>query len=132
MRKVLDAWAVLTWLERGAAWPTVQALLEAASGGALELYINMINAGEVYYVLARRRGVLYAEEFLEDLDAALPVRVILPDRALIAQAARLKSRYPISYADGFAAATALELAAPLVTGDPELRTVAGLQLEWLG
>ncbi|MBM3746144.1 MAG: type II toxin-antitoxin system VapC family toxin [Acidobacteria bacterium] len=30
------------------------------------------------------------------------------------------------------AATALELAAPLVTGDPELRTVPQLELEWSG
>ncbi len=34
-------------------------------------------------------------------------------------AARLKARFPISYADAFAAATALRAGAQLVTGDDE-------------
>lgn len=50
-------------------------------------------------------------------------------------AAGLKSRYAISYADAFAAATALMHDAPLVTGDPELRAMAAgksnLKLEWI-
>jgi predicted nucleic acid-binding protein len=132
MRKVLDAWAVLAWLEGGSAGPKVEALLEAATRGQAELFLNLINAGEVYYILAKRHGLPHAEEFLEDLDASLPVQSILPSRTLVIRAAQLKSRFAISYADGFAAATALELSAPLVTGDAELRTVAGLELEWLG
>jgi len=48
----------------------------------------------------------------------------------------LKARYAISYADGFAAATAMLQGAPLVTGDPELRVMAAkekaLRLEWIG
>jgi uncharacterized protein len=55
---------------------------------------------------------------------------------LVMLAATLKARYAISYADGFAAATALLQDAPLVTGDPELRAMAAkektLQLEWIG
>jgi predicted nucleic acid-binding protein len=51
-------------------------------------------------------------------------------------AAKLKSRYAISYADAFAAATAIIRESPLLTGDPELRAVATqekiLQLEWIG
>lgn len=51
-------------------------------------------------------------------------------------AATLKSRHAISYADAFSAATALLRDVPLVTGDPELRTMAAaeknLKLEWIG
>jgi predicted nucleic acid-binding protein len=51
-------------------------------------------------------------------------------------AATLKARHAISYADGFAAATALLQDAPLVTGDPEMKAMAAaenaLQLEWIG
>jgi predicted nucleic acid-binding protein len=132
MRKVLDAWAVLAWVEGALAAPAVEALLEAATRGEVELFLNLINAGEVYYILAKRRGLAHAEEFLEDLETCLPVQTILPSRALVIRAAKLKSQYPISYADGFAAATALELPASLVTGDADLRAVAGLELEWLG
>ena len=45
---------------------------------------------------------------------------------LIFRAAELKARYPISYADAFALASAIEHQAELVTGDPELRRVEHL------
>ena len=45
---------------------------------------------------------------------------------LIYRAAELKARYPISYADAFALAMALEHSAVLVTGDPEFRQVEHL------
>ena len=50
-------------------------------------------------------------------------------------AATFKARYPISYADGFAVATAVVRGEPLVTGDSELREMAStekvLKLEWI-
>ena len=51
------------------------------------------------------------------------------------KAARLKAGWRISYADSFAAATALERNEPLVTGDPEFRPLSageGLLLDWIG
>jgi predicted nucleic acid-binding protein len=38
----------------------------------------------------------------------------------------LKAQFVISYADAFALATAVQLKAPLVTGDPELTALADL------
>jgi len=50
----------------------------------------------------------------------------------ILAAARLKTEYPISYADAFAASLAQELGASLVTGDPEFKTIKEkLSLFWL-
>ena len=46
-------------------------------------------------------------------------------------AASLKGQYPIAYADAFAAALAIKYRCPLVTGDPELRRVDSLDLEWI-
>jgi predicted nucleic acid-binding protein len=55
---------------------------------------------------------------------------------LVMLAATLKARHPISYADGFATATAILHSVPLITGDPEIRTMAArektLQLHWVG
>lgn len=132
MRKVLDAWAVLAWLEGESARPRIDALLAEAVAGEIHLWMNLVNVGEVYYRLVRRHGVVEAEEFLDDLDGSLPIRTLLPDRRCILDAARIKSRYLLSYADAFAAATAMEKDALLVTGDPELRAVDGLKLEWIG
>ena len=43
------------------------------------------------------------------------------DEALLLKAASLKARYPISYADSFAAALAKIRNCALLTGDPEFR-----------
>jgi len=46
----------------------------------------------------------------------------------------LKARYPISYADSFAAALAMINNCPLLTGDPEFRSLEKqgiISIEWL-
>jgi predicted nucleic acid-binding protein len=48
------------------------------------------------------------------------VRVEVPDRELVLEAAHLKIRGWISYADCFAIATARRHGAPLLTGDREI------------
>jgi len=46
--------------------------------------------------------------------------------------AALKGRFPIAYADAFAAALAQKYNCPLVTGDPEFRRVDQLNIDWIG
>ena len=51
---------------------------------------------------------------------------------LLYKAAEFKAEYPISYADCFALACALEHSAILVTGDPEFKKVVHLvSIEWI-
>ena len=50
----------------------------------------------------------------------------------VAMAVRLKARFPIAYADAFAAATAIRMNAVIVTGDPEFRRMEHLvTINWL-
>jgi ribonuclease VapC len=132
---VLDSWAIIGWLQgEEPARAKVRELLEQASRGAAKVSISLINVGEVFYLIAKRHGAVPAERFLADL-AMMPIQALLPDRKLILGAARLKSRYPISYADAFAAETAREQNAILVTGDPELWQLSKrepVELLWLG
>ncbi len=44
----------------------------------------------------------------------------------------LKAKFPISYADSFAAALAQKHECPVVTGDPEFRAIADLAIDWIG
>jgi len=53
----------------------------------------------------------------------LPVTIEVSTAEDIWHAAMLKGRFPISYADAFAAALSLKYNCPLVTGDPEFRSV---------
>jgi ribonuclease VapC len=50
----------------------------------------------------------------------LPLTIVPASDEAVFAAVDLKMRHAISYADGFAASTALQLEATLVTGDPEL------------
>jgi ribonuclease VapC len=129
---VFDSWAVLAWLRGEAASARVAEFLNHAEAAEMRISMSWINAGEVYYMLARKHGRAMADEFLTRLPS-LPLRLELPDRELVIEAARLKAARRLSYADSFAAALARRENAVLVTGDPELHDLHDiLAIEWLG
>jgi ribonuclease VapC len=133
---VLDSWAMIGWLQgEEPARSTVREILErAALRDGDSVSMSMINVGEVFYLIAKRQGAAPAERFLSELPT-MPIQSLVPDRRLILDAARLKSRFPISYADAFAVETALQQKAVLVTGDPELLALSKkepVELLWIG
>jgi ribonuclease VapC len=94
-------------------------------------YMNQINLGEVYYKTIRAVGLQEAKNFLENF-FRLPITTILPDSELIWKASEIKAEHSISYADCFAAATALRYQATILTGDPEFKKIESLvAIEWL-
>jgi predicted nucleic acid-binding protein len=114
MTVVLDSWAIMRLLDGSEpAASRVQTVID--SGDAVMSWINL---GEVHYVLQRARGAGIADETVRDIEQV--VRAVLPDRALVLDAAAIKSAHRMSYADAFAAATAVHHGAALWTGDPEL------------
>lgn len=100
-----------------------------------EPYLSIINLGEAYYIVLRRRG--------EDAAAELVRGVRQEDRLVIAEATRervkaaacIRAGGGLAYAEAFGLGLAQELGAWLVTGDPELRTVAAklaVEILWIG
>ncbi len=132
-RFVLDAWAVLALLQaEEPAAARVRALIEQASGGSAELWISIVNLGEVFYRVGRLRGEREAGQVLAEL-RALPWDVLPASDERVWAAARVKMRQRVSFADAFAAAAAMERDATLVTGDPELCQLGPpVQVERLG
>jgi len=122
---LLDSFAMLAFLNRERGFEKVRSLLRAAEVSAEPLLMNEINIGEVYYVTAKDRSVDHAEEFLRRLET-LPIQPISNSFAEVLEAARIKARFPISYADAFAVATAVRMDAVIVTGDPEFDAVSHL------
>ena len=62
----------------------------------------------------------------------LGIKVLPAPDTMVYKAAELKAEYPISYADCFALACALEHSAILVTGDPEFKKVFHLVgIQWI-
>lgn len=128
---MLDSFAVLAFLNRESGFEKVNSLLRQAERAGAPLLMNEINIGEVYYVTARERSFEQAEDFLNRLET-LPIQLVANSFDQVLEAAKLKARFPISYADAFAVATAIRMNAVVVTGDPEFRQVEQLvKIDWL-
>lgn len=93
--------------------------------------MSTIHVGEVYFSLRKQHSEKLSEWWRES-SRTLPVTIEVPTGDEIWDAALLKGQYPIAYADAVAAALAHKYHCPLVTGDPELRSVKGLELDWIG
>ena len=125
-RFVLDAWAILAFLQREEpAAARVRELLEAAAQAQVQLLISIINLGEVYYRVGKVKGEGEAQGTLDQL-RRLAIAVIPATEDVVLAAARLKMCHAISYADAFAATAATTARAILVTGDPELAQLTDL------
>ena len=120
---MLGAWAVLAWLRgEGAEAKRVRLLLRSAAKKKIRLLLSLINLGEVYYNTAKMIGEARADTILKQLRLA-PISFVSVSESLVLKAARLKAHFPVSYADAFAAATAGEENAILVTGDRDFKVL---------
>ncbi len=125
---VLDSYAILVFLNREQGWEKVRDIIRDATHDRAELHMSLINMAEVRYTTARRRSnILQIFAALE----ALPITIASAD-AYVESVINLKTRYPIALTDCFAAALAIDLNCPLITGDPEFKKLEDkLQVEWL-
>lgn len=132
--KVLDSWALISFLEDEPAAARVEELLVKAESGAHRLLLCVVNWGEIYYNTMREVSREAAERAAQEI-AGLKIEVVGVDsenRELTRQAAVYKATRKLSYADAFAAALAKIEDAELVTGDREFREVADeIKIEWL-
>lgn len=126
----LDSYALMAFLEREPGYAFVQDMLREAEVG-VPLWMSLINWGEVYYATVRSKGQDAADDAVDVIDQ-LPIALAAPTRADVLEAARLKAKYPVSYADCFAAALARLHGCPVVTGDPDFRLLEKeVKVKWL-
>jgi len=119
-RIVLDAWALLALIfgEEPAAGK-VKSLVEQYGAKSSAVHVSWINLGEVFYTIARKKGMETAEAVLQDI-LELPARFHEPGRNDILAASRIKATCRLSYADAFAVSLADRQDAAVCTGDPEI------------
>ena len=128
---LFDSFAILKYYQDETGAEKVENLLRSAQRDLLKAFMSEINLGEVYYITIRRIGLESAKENLERL-LNLPIKIIAPSSELIMKAAEIKAQYTISYADCFAAATAEQLSASIITGDPEFKKVEHfVTVDWI-
>ncbi len=128
---VLDAHALLAYLEGEEGKEVVVSVLNEIADGHAEAFLCIVNWGEVWYTAFREggeeRAMLY-EKTLAEMD----IQVLDVDRELTLVAARFKGSHKMSYADAYAAATAKLRNAHLVTGDKEFKSVEkDIKVKWI-
>ena len=126
MSKLLfDSFALLRFFQKETGGAKVKDLLKEAIARQTPCLINAINLGEIIYITQRRLGEQKKLEVFIHIQR-MGFTILPCPNDLIFRAAELKARYPISYADAFALASAMEHSADLITGDPEFKMVEHL------
>jgi len=129
--KVLDSWALLCYLEQEPGYEKIIELFEKAVESSKPLLMCVVNWGEVYYQVLRRFGEQKAQE-IEKVIQTLPISLVEANKELTREAARIKAKKKIAYADCFAVALARLKKAELYTGDPEFKAVEkDIRVVWL-
>ncbi len=130
-RYVLDSYALIAYFEDEAGADQVERILRQFIEGKAKGYMSVVNWGEVYYNTMREGGVAEAEKVILQLDK-YPVEIVEANRDLSYEAAKLKGKYRIAYADCFAVALSVKMNAILVTGDPEFKKLKErLSIQWI-
>ena len=142
----LDSWAVLAWLQKEPSGGYVRDLLLWSAGDGdgsrviphlavgperPAVLMNVVNLGEVFYIVGRRNGVAVARDTVRALRTT-SVRIVPADDQLVMEAASIKIDHRVSFAGAFAVATARLNDSILITGDLELKELPGIAVHWIG
>ena len=128
---VLDSWAALAYLGDEASAQEVADLITNAHENRIPMYMSVVNAGELWYIVAREISEAKADSAVTDL-TGLGIELVDVDWPLSRTAGMFKAQHKMSYADCFAAALAKDRKSDLVTGDKEFKQIEGeVSIRWL-
>jgi predicted nucleic acid-binding protein len=127
---LLDTSALLALRDDEPGAERVSQLLQATDQNALPCYGCFLSLMEVFYRVWKDEGEAAGREAYADC-LALPIQWVHESPPLLERAAMVKATHPLSVADAWIAAAALELDAILVHKDPEFEKLPGLLEERL-
>lgn len=126
---VLDSYVLLCLFDkkRRSEKEAITKYLEDAEKNRIKLYISKMNEGEVFYRLYKYLGGPIATGFREDLKRGLfPLHVVSVNDKRAEAASVIKAQYPVSYADAFCIELAKDMNLPVITDDPEFKSVGNI------
>jgi len=121
-RMVLDASALISYFENRPGGDVIEEVMSGCIDGKTELFMSIVNWGEVYYSAWRAGGENGARRLAAEI-SQFPIQLIDADFELTRSAAVLHAKYNLPYADCFAAALSKDWKAELVTGDRDFEMV---------
>ncbi len=130
-RYVLDSYALIAYSREEKGALEVAEIIDSGLKGKSEIYMCVVNWGEVYYITLRNFDRQRAELFKNTI-ARYPITIVDADKELTLQAAEYKAFHKMSYADAFAAALSKIKNATLVTGDKEFKGIEkDIKINWI-
>ena len=122
---ILDACALLAFLNDEEGGDKIEDLLNQSFDGSISVSMSIINLLEVYYNELRDKGADIAQTVIELVqNYSLNIIKTISDKTFH-EASRLKTTYKIALGDCIGLATAIELSGKFVTSDHnELEAVA--------
>ncbi|MEE8432442.1 MAG: type II toxin-antitoxin system VapC family toxin [Candidatus Desulfatibia sp.] len=128
---LFDSHVLLVFFQNEKGAKIVYDILKKSREQNIDRLICVINLGEIIYLTKKRFGDSRKLEILGRIHQ-LEFKVLSVLNPLVYQAAEIKADYPLSYADCFVVACAIEQNATIVTGDPEFKNVERLvKIEWI-
>ncbi len=128
---VLDANAVLDFVEDGPGAKRVEQLFKDALRERSRVLMSVVNWGEVFYHSWQRDGEESARRLLADL-SRLPLELVPVDLPQALQAGEMKARHKIPYVDCVAAGLAVLHNAVLVTSDRDFEKLGRrVEILWI-
>ncbi len=128
---VLDASAVIDFVESGPGVRKVDQILHAAALERADIFVSVMNLGEVFYWLWIKRSEERARQTV-DAFSRLPLQIVPVDFPQAIKAGELNALHKIPYVDCIAAALTLQHRATLVTADRDFEKLGRrFSVAWL-
>ncbi len=128
---VFDSFSIFSYLEGEQGAKKVSDIIKQSLIDQAEIFMSVVNWGEVYYIVLREQGKKVADLYLKTI-SRYPIMIVDVDKSMTLEAANFKAFYKISYADAFAASLAKIQKAKLVTGDKEFKSIEkDIKVLWL-
>jgi len=128
---VLDASALLRYLDRESGFERVATLLKQAAREDVRLLVSAVNWGEVASVLYKAHNASVARETISKL-RALPLTITSVNADQAEEAGSFKQDFKTPYADAFAGSLAFREKATLVTADFDFKLASqSMRIEFL-
>ena len=128
---VLDSYALFSYIEGEKGAKIVAEILKEGIYNKAEIFMSVVNWGEVYYTVLREQNKKAAELYIKTIER-YPITIVDVNKTSTLEAAEFKAFYKMSYADAFAVSLAENKNASLVTGDKEFRTIEDkVSITWI-
>jgi len=120
--KIIDSYALITFLENGTGADFIRDLFLKAEEGSIKLAITSVNLGEVWSAIARATSPDLADETIKKING-MEIEIVDVDWILARQASFYKSITSITYTNCLAASLTKIRKGELITGDSNFKHI---------